>query len=336
MRSISSGRHCVSTWMVTSSGTRSSSISWRTKSKSGWLADGKPTSISLKPICTRVSNIRSLRAGSIGSMSAWLPSRRSTEHQRGAFSIARVGHVRSVERRGERRERPVLLERHRLGGHVLGRHRVGSFRVAVDRGKRRHPLRLQGAVRRARYGRSPLRKEEGERSGRAAGHVRTRERIKATAFGARQGLRDDGRRAQRVRFRHRRRAGSGRRASGSSVRLGVERRCRGPWSSACSRARSLRPPPSGCGAHPTLTAAPVARRPHPPGRSRQHTADTAEVPGRGEAGSGSTHLPADEHRRWRPPAKKAPAKKAPGQEGRGKKATGQEGRREQDGSRGRS
>ena len=27
-------------------------MSWRTKSKSGWLADGKPTSISLKPICT--------------------------------------------------------------------------------------------------------------------------------------------------------------------------------------------------------------------------------------------------------------------------------------------
>ena len=27
-------------------------MSWRMKSKSGWLADGKPTSISLKPICT--------------------------------------------------------------------------------------------------------------------------------------------------------------------------------------------------------------------------------------------------------------------------------------------
>ena len=52
MRSISSGRHWVSTWIVTSSGIRSSSISWRTKSKSGWLADGKPTSISLKPIST--------------------------------------------------------------------------------------------------------------------------------------------------------------------------------------------------------------------------------------------------------------------------------------------
>ena len=35
-------RHCVSTWIVTSSGIRSSSMSWRMKSKSGWLADGKP------------------------------------------------------------------------------------------------------------------------------------------------------------------------------------------------------------------------------------------------------------------------------------------------------
>ena len=47
VRSISSSRAWVSTWMVTSSGTRSSSMSWRTKSKSVWLAAGKPTSISL-------------------------------------------------------------------------------------------------------------------------------------------------------------------------------------------------------------------------------------------------------------------------------------------------
>ncbi len=70
-------------------------MSWRMKSKSGWLAEGNPTSTSLKPIWTTVSNIRSFRAGSIGSMSAWLPSRRSTEHQSGARSIRFVGHVRS-------------------------------------------------------------------------------------------------------------------------------------------------------------------------------------------------------------------------------------------------
>ena len=66
-------------------------MSWRTKSKSGWLADGKPTSISLKPICTRASNMCRLRTGSIGSISAWLPSRRSTEHHSGALSIDAVG-----------------------------------------------------------------------------------------------------------------------------------------------------------------------------------------------------------------------------------------------------
>ena len=42
-----SSRAWVSTEMVTSSGTRSLSMSWRTKSKSVWLALGKPTSISL-------------------------------------------------------------------------------------------------------------------------------------------------------------------------------------------------------------------------------------------------------------------------------------------------
>ncbi len=70
-------------------------MSWRTKSKSGWEADGKPTSISLKPQATRRSNMRRFRSGSIGSMSAWLPSRRSTLHHRGARVMTRDGHVRS-------------------------------------------------------------------------------------------------------------------------------------------------------------------------------------------------------------------------------------------------
>lgn len=47
VRSISSGRHWVSTWMDTSSGIAPSSMISRTKSKSVWLAAGKPTSISL-------------------------------------------------------------------------------------------------------------------------------------------------------------------------------------------------------------------------------------------------------------------------------------------------
>jgi prepilin-type processing-associated H-X9-DG protein len=36
-----------------------------------------------------------LRSGLIGSMSAWLPSRRSTAHQRGASVMRFDGHVRS-------------------------------------------------------------------------------------------------------------------------------------------------------------------------------------------------------------------------------------------------
>src|SRR5690625_7095543 len=67
----------------------------RTKSKSVCDAEGKPTSISLKPILTSSSNISSLRSTSIGSIRAWLPSRRSTAHQRGACVIRLVGHVRS-------------------------------------------------------------------------------------------------------------------------------------------------------------------------------------------------------------------------------------------------
>src|SRR5262245_54374879 len=81
--------------MVTSSGTRSSSSSERVKSKSAFDAAGKPTSISLKPSPSRSAKSRRLRAGSIGLASAWLPSRRSVEHQIGARSSTTFGHVRS-------------------------------------------------------------------------------------------------------------------------------------------------------------------------------------------------------------------------------------------------
>src|SRR5690606_10170239 len=39
--------------------------------------------------------MRSLRSAFMGSMRAWLPSRRSTAHQRGAVSMRLSGHVRS-------------------------------------------------------------------------------------------------------------------------------------------------------------------------------------------------------------------------------------------------
>ena len=100
VRSISSGRDWVSTWMVTSSGIRSSVMSLRQKSKSGWEAAGKPTSISLKPMSTRWSYMRCLRPESIGSTRAWLPSRRSTEHHSGALVIRRSGQVRSASSTG--------------------------------------------------------------------------------------------------------------------------------------------------------------------------------------------------------------------------------------------
>src|SRR5664279_1444664 len=44
---------------------------------------------------TRRSNMRRLRSGLIGSISAWLPSRRSTAHHIGAVSTTLSGQVRS-------------------------------------------------------------------------------------------------------------------------------------------------------------------------------------------------------------------------------------------------
>jgi hypothetical protein len=65
------------------------------------LRGGKPTSISLKPIFTSCSNMRTLRSMSMGSISAWLPSRRSTLHQTGGLVMTASGQVRSVSARGE-------------------------------------------------------------------------------------------------------------------------------------------------------------------------------------------------------------------------------------------
>src|ERR1700756_122449 len=49
---------------------------------------------------TSRSNMRRLRAGLIGSISAWLPSRRSTAHHSGARVMTRSGQVRSATRMG--------------------------------------------------------------------------------------------------------------------------------------------------------------------------------------------------------------------------------------------
>ncbi|MCY1405242.1 hypothetical protein D9M71_204790 [compost metagenome] len=95
VRVIRSSRAWVSTWMVTSSGIRLFSIRSRTKSKSVCEADGKATSISFRPTFTRVSKKRSFFAGSIGSISDWLPSRRSELHQIGTSVMVFDGQVRS-------------------------------------------------------------------------------------------------------------------------------------------------------------------------------------------------------------------------------------------------
>jgi hypothetical protein len=86
--------------MVTSSGISLSSMSLRRKSNSTCDADGNPTSISLKPMDTSASNMRSLRGMSMGSISAWLPSRRSTLHHMGGRVSTASGQVRSVRRTG--------------------------------------------------------------------------------------------------------------------------------------------------------------------------------------------------------------------------------------------
>src|SRR5471032_658544 len=95
VRRISSSRDWVSTMTVTSSGMRFSSTSLRTKSKSVCDADGKPTSISLMPILTSSSKKRSFFSALIGSISAWLPSRRSVLIQIGGLVMTWFGHWRS-------------------------------------------------------------------------------------------------------------------------------------------------------------------------------------------------------------------------------------------------
>ena len=69
-----------------------SSISLRQKSNSVSDAEGKQISISLNPIFTRRSKNLSFVSIPIGSISAWFPSLKSTEHHIGAFVIRFDGH----------------------------------------------------------------------------------------------------------------------------------------------------------------------------------------------------------------------------------------------------
>ena len=94
VRRIKCSRAWTSTCKVTSAGMRFSSTSRRMKLNSVSLADGKPTSISLKPVATSNSKNSTFSSTFMGMASAWLPSRRSTLAQMGARSIIWSGHVR--------------------------------------------------------------------------------------------------------------------------------------------------------------------------------------------------------------------------------------------------
>ena len=227
--------------------------------------------------------MRSLRAGSIGSMRAWLPSRRSTEHHSGAFSMRPLGHVRSESGAASGEKRPVLLERHLLGGHVLGRH-GGSLRLV---GKPERPLRLQGARRRARCGRSPLGKQE------EAGQVR----------GAHTRLKDGGaiRRAVKANYRVRPCAGVASARSGSACGSASS----APPSGSCSGTSAAADIGRGRRREPTPAGTPAASRPRR--RSPIVEPEVVEVgdvdqPGEPEVGTVEPRPP---------PTRAAPAKKPP-------------------------
>ena len=267
-------------------------MSWRTKSKSGWLADGKPTSISLKPICTTVSNIRSLRAGSIGSMSAWLPSRRSTEHQqrrlRRSAGPARCG-------RGERRAggtagtcRRACASGSRVpgaSGFLFGWSGVGAKKNLLPSAGGRRGERREGALAYISRRRSEA---------KVAGHVPS---IIPPRPHARQGGLGSARVIRRC-VPHRR-CWLGRRWPASAVAARrVERRLERPAAAAADRAASRRPgrahvePP-----WPEPAAAPAARgarradAPPAVGRARRDGVCPTSHPVKAKLPSKIFHLP---------------------------------------------
>src|ERR1035437_5199929 len=98
-------------------------------------------------MATSALNICSLRAGSMGSMRAWLPSRRSTEHQIGAFQISRLGHSRSARRVGRGRKGTYFSTGIFLGlagtGGILESFCVSIGLGCVLRGKQKPPAQWQ-------------------------------------------------------------------------------------------------------------------------------------------------------------------------------------------------
>ena len=82
--------------------------------------------------------MRSLRSASIGSISAWLPSRRSTLHHTGGAVITRDGHVRSDSAIGAK-------GRYFADGSIfIDVPSAASGKAAMDKGLR-HPVLLDDA-----------------------------------------------------------------------------------------------------------------------------------------------------------------------------------------------
>ena len=75
-------------------------MSLRTKLKSVSEAEGKATSISLKPMAHSVWNMRSFFSPFMGSKSDWLPSRRSVLIHTGGWLMTWSGQVRSFKPTG--------------------------------------------------------------------------------------------------------------------------------------------------------------------------------------------------------------------------------------------
>ena len=142
-----SARDCVSTWTRTSSGIRPVRTSPEMKSNSVAPALGKPTSISLRPTLTSRSKNRVFFSVPIGSISDWLPSRRSVESQRGARSMTRDGHCRSgraIWLKGRYLadgSLSMVMKRSRSVWIATGDYPLGAARVAADA-----PPHAQGRV----------------------------------------------------------------------------------------------------------------------------------------------------------------------------------------------
>src|ERR1039458_1901490 len=116
VREIRSSLHWHRTCMATSSGTSFSSIRRRVKSNSIWEADGKPTSISLKPIRTSISK----------------NSTTLTRCGKAALDLLEADPHQHLE------ELDLLLDAHRLREVLVA---VPQVDAAPDRGAGERPLR---------------------------------------------------------------------------------------------------------------------------------------------------------------------------------------------------